>query len=54
MMPPYTDPTTLSEISLFRGLSTEQLEKLASLLHEWTFPAGTGTITAEGSQPPGS
>ncbi len=46
-MPARVDPVVLSEVALFRGLSPEQLSKLASLLHERTFPAGTNVITAE-------
>jgi len=41
------DPTTLSSLILFRGLSPEQLEKLAPLLHTRTFPTGANVITAE-------
>jgi len=41
------DPTTLSSLILFRGLSPEQLEKLAPLPHTRTFPTGANVITAE-------
>ena len=41
------DPAALSELDLFEGLSSEQLEDLASLIHERTSPAGTSLITAE-------
>lgn len=41
------DPAALSEFGLFQGLSSDQLSKLAPLLHESTFPAGTEVITAE-------
>lgn len=37
----------ISEVALFRGLNPEQLAKLASLLHERTFPAGSGVMVAE-------
>ena len=41
------DPTDLSRLDLFGGLSFGQLEELAPLLHERTFPAGHNLITAE-------
>ena len=41
------DPTGLSELDLFRGLSPEQLEKLAPLLYEQALPSDTNLITAE-------
>jgi CRP/FNR family transcriptional regulator, cyclic AMP receptor protein len=41
------DPTTLSGISLFRGMPTRELERLAPLLHERNFPAGASVLTAE-------
>jgi CRP-like cAMP-binding protein len=41
------DPGSLSEVALFRGLSSEQLERLASLLQERAFPSDTNLITAE-------
>ncbi len=40
-------PTTLSGVSLFRGMPAQELERLASLLHERSFPAGAGVLTAE-------
>jgi len=40
-------PSTLSELALFRGLSPEQLAKLAPLLHGRTFPTGASVVTAE-------
>ena len=46
-MPAAPDPNALSEITLFRGLSSEQLEKLASLLHEQALPPDANVITAE-------
>ena len=47
MAPPTTDPTALSEIPLFQGVPARELERLATLLHRRTFPAGTNVITAE-------
>lgn len=41
------DLSLLSEISLFRGVPTRELERLATLLHEKIFPAATNVITAE-------
>ena len=41
------NPVGLSKVALFRGLSSDQLSKLAELLHGRTFPAGTNIITAE-------
>jgi CRP/FNR family cyclic AMP-dependent transcriptional regulator len=41
------DPATLSRISLFRGMPTRELERLAPLLHEKNFPAGASVLTAE-------
>ncbi len=41
------DPTVLCGLALFRGLSPEQLSKLAPLLHEQTLPAEANVITAE-------
>jgi len=41
------DPAALSGLTLFRVLSSEQLEKLSPLLHEQTFPAAANLITAE-------
>ncbi len=41
------DPATLSGLILFEGLSYEQLEKLAPLLHTKPFPAAANVITAE-------
>ena len=37
---------TLSGISLFRGVSTRKLERLAPLMHERIFPVGTNILTA--------
>ena len=47
MTPPFADPTILSEIPLFRGVPAHELERLAPLMHERSFPAGTSVITAE-------
>jgi len=41
------DPTTLSEVVLFRGLTSEQLSWLGSLLHQSSFLPGANVITAE-------
>ena len=46
-MPAPPDPATLSGVALFRGLSSEQLAKLAPLLHERTFSADANVMTAE-------
>ena len=46
-MPTTPKPATLSGVSLFRGLSPEELEQLARLLCERTFPAGTSVVTLE-------
>ncbi len=47
MAPGDPNPATLSGISLFRGVPAQELERLAPLLHERTFPAGANVITAE-------
>ena len=47
MTPPFTNPTALSGIPLFQGVPARELERLATLLHRRTFPAGTNVITAE-------
>lgn len=41
------NPDALSEVALFRGLSSEQLSGLAARLHERAFPAGANVIIAE-------
>jgi CRP/FNR family transcriptional regulator, cyclic AMP receptor protein len=41
------DPDTLSGITLFRGVPTRELERLASTLHESRFAAGASVLTAE-------
>jgi CRP/FNR family cyclic AMP-dependent transcriptional regulator len=46
-MPATPDPATLSEVTLFRSLSSEQLTKLAALLHERIFAAEANVMTAE-------
>ena len=46
-MPGVLDPSTLSRMALFRGLSNEQLLRLNTLLNHKSFPAGTNIITAE-------
>jgi len=45
--PPPIDPAALSEVALFRGLSSEQLSRLAARLHERAFPTGANVIIAE-------
>ena len=47
MAPGNPAPATLSGISLFRGMPIRELERLAPLLHERSFPAGTSVLTAE-------
>ena len=47
MAPTNPDPAILSGISLFRGLPARELERLAPLLHERSFPSDTNVITAE-------
>ena len=42
-----SDPASISGIPLFRGLTSEELARLASLLHHRSFPAGANVITAE-------
>jgi len=46
-MPAVTDPNTLSELALFRGLTPAQLARLNELLRRKTLPAGATFITAE-------
>ncbi len=46
-MPNTPEPASFCTISLFRGLAPEELERLATLLHERSFPAGTNVISAE-------
>jgi CRP/FNR family cyclic AMP-dependent transcriptional regulator len=41
------DPNALAGMPLFRGVPAHELERLAPLMHERTFPAGTSVITAE-------
>ena len=41
------NPATLSGMALFRGMTPHELERLAPLLHERSFPAGAGVLTAE-------
>jgi CRP/FNR family transcriptional regulator, cyclic AMP receptor protein len=40
------DPAVLSRIALFSGLPARELERLAPLMHERVFPAGTTILTA--------
>ncbi len=47
MAPATPDAGTLSGISLFRGVPTRELERLAPLLHDRVFPAATNVLTAE-------
>jgi CRP/FNR family transcriptional regulator, cyclic AMP receptor protein len=44
---PSTDPTALSRMPLFRGVSGRELERLSALLQEKSFPAGASILTAE-------
>lgn len=46
-MPTTPDPSALSKVTLFRGLASEQLARLGTLLHHRSFPAGANVITAE-------
>jgi len=46
-MSPFIDPTALSQIPLFHGIPARELERLAPLLHERSFPAGTNVISVE-------
>ncbi len=46
-MPTPVDSAILYNVVLFRGLSSEQLEKLAPLLRERIFPVGANVMTAE-------
>ena len=47
MAPGSLNPAALSEISLFRGLPTRELERLAPLLHKRSFRAGASVLTAK-------
>ncbi len=46
-MPTTPEPDALSDLALFRGLPHGELSRLAPLLHQRTFPAGSTVITAE-------
>ena len=46
-MPNTPEPASFCTVSLFRGLAPEELERLAALLRERSFPAGTNVISAE-------
>jgi CRP/FNR family cyclic AMP-dependent transcriptional regulator len=41
------EPGVLSQIPLFQGVPARELERLATLLHERTFPASANVLTAE-------
>jgi hypothetical protein len=41
------EPAVLSRITLFRGVPTRELERLAPFLHERSFPARASILTAE-------
>jgi CRP/FNR family transcriptional regulator, cyclic AMP receptor protein len=41
------EPSSLSGLALFREVPAGELERLAPLLHERTFPAATTVLTAE-------
>jgi CRP/FNR family cyclic AMP-dependent transcriptional regulator len=45
--PSPTEPSTLAELTLFRGVPARELERLAPLLHERSFPAGASVLTAD-------
>ena len=45
--PPVPEPDGLAELSLFRGLTTEQLSKISTLLQRKSCPAGTEIIRAD-------
>jgi CRP/FNR family transcriptional regulator, cyclic AMP receptor protein len=45
--PSPTEPGTLAELALFRGVPARELERLALLLHRRSFPAGSTVITAD-------
>jgi CRP/FNR family cyclic AMP-dependent transcriptional regulator len=47
--PGYPNTAALSGISLFRGVPAQELERLAPLLHERSFPIGASVLTAEQS-----
>lgn len=47
MAPSPTQPSSLSELTLFRGVPKRDLERLAPLLHERTFPPRASVVTAE-------
>src|SRR6187402_3403933 len=41
------DPSALARISIFEGLSCEQLARLSDLLHARVYPAGATVISME-------
>ena len=41
------DPATLAGVALVRGLSSEELFKLASMMHRRSFPTGTNVSAAK-------
>ena len=47
MTPSSTDPAALSRMPLFQRVPARELERLAPLLQERSFPAGANVITAE-------
>ena len=47
MAPSPTEPGSLSELTLFRGVPARKLERLAPVLHVRSFPAGASVLTAE-------
>ena len=47
MTPSSTDPAALSRMPLFQGVPARELERLAPLLQERSFPAGASVLTAE-------
>jgi CRP/FNR family cyclic AMP-dependent transcriptional regulator len=46
-MPAVSDSQSLSTIPLFRGLTSDELNRINALLHRKTFPAGMSLFTAE-------
>lgn len=47
MTPSSTDPAALFRIPIFQGVPARELERLAPLLQERSFPAGASVLTAE-------
>ena len=47
MAPSPTEPGTLAELALFRGVPARELERFAPLLHRRVFPAGSTVMAAD-------